>query len=83
MFCKEIEQKLLNKEIDIAVHSMKDVETKIPGDLVIDCFLKREDPRDAWICPRYGSIENFPNLDFYFVFDLDRVRNRRSHTGCN
>ena len=42
LFTKEIEQALMDDEIDIAVHSMKDVATKIPGDLVIDCFLKRE-----------------------------------------
>jgi hydroxymethylbilane synthase len=58
LFTKEIEQALLNKEIDIAVHSMKDVETKIPEGLVIDCFLKREDPRDALLGAK--SIEKLP-----------------------
>ncbi|MAQ55342.1 MAG: hydroxymethylbilane synthase [Rhodospirillales bacterium] len=58
LFTKEIEQALMDDEIDIAVHSMKDVETKIPGDLVVDCFLKREDPRDALLGAK--SVNRLP-----------------------
>ena len=47
LFTKEIEQALLGGAIDIAVHSMKDVETWLPDGLVVDCFLPREDPRDT------------------------------------
>ncbi|WP_279340860.1 hydroxymethylbilane synthase [Zavarzinia aquatilis] len=49
LFTKEIEEALLDGGIDLAVHSMKDVATVLPDDLVIDCFLEREDPRDALI----------------------------------
>jgi hydroxymethylbilane synthase len=47
LFTKEIEQALLAGDIDLAVHSMKDVETWLPDGLVVDCFLPREDPRDT------------------------------------
>jgi hydroxymethylbilane synthase len=47
LFTKEIEQALLNGAIDIAVHSMKDVETWLPDWLTVDCFMPREDPRDT------------------------------------
>nr|WP_199899214.1 hypothetical protein [Sneathiella glossodoripedis] len=49
LFVKEIEESLLRGDIDIAVHSMKDMETTLPPNLVIDCILPREDPRDAFI----------------------------------
>ncbi len=47
LFTKEIEQALLDGAVDIAVHSMKDVETWLPDGLAVDCFLPREDPRDT------------------------------------
>ncbi len=50
LFTKELEEHLLSGRIDFAVHSMKDVETFLPDGLVVDCFLPREDPRDALIC---------------------------------
>lgn len=60
LFLKEIEQALLDKKIDLAVHSLKDVPGRIPQGLVIAAVLEREDPRDAFICMRYKSIEELP-----------------------
>ncbi len=49
LFTKELEEALLRDEIDLAVHSMKDVPTRLPAGLSIGAVLKREDPRDAFI----------------------------------
>lgn len=49
LFTKEIEEALLDESIDIAVHSMKDMPVEQPGGLVIDCYLPREDVRDAFL----------------------------------
>ena len=49
LFVKEIEEAMLRGDIDIAVHSMKDVPTEFPDGLGIDCITMREDPRDALV----------------------------------
>lgn len=49
LFVKEIEEALLRREVDIAVHSMKDVPTEFPEGLHLAVICKREDPRDAFI----------------------------------
>src|SRR3989338_7056654 len=49
LFAKELHQALLDNNIDIAVHSMKDLETPLPEGLAIGAIAKREDPRDAII----------------------------------
>ncbi|MCX8030514.1 MAG: hydroxymethylbilane synthase [Thermodesulfovibrionales bacterium] len=55
LFVKEIEEALLNKTIDIAVHSMKDVPTELPKGLHLLAICEREDPRDAFVSPLKGS----------------------------
>ena len=60
LFTKEIEDALLADEIDVAVHSMKDVPTWLPDGLVIDCLLPREDPRDVLISTAGNSIATLP-----------------------
>ncbi len=60
VFVKELEQALLAKEIDIAVHSMKDVPTQIPPELRIAAVPEREDARDALITNRAASLSELP-----------------------
>ncbi|MDR7073673.1 hydroxymethylbilane synthase [Fictibacillus barbaricus] len=60
LFVKEIEQAMLNKEIDIAVHSMKDMPAALPKGLEISCTPKRVDPRDAFISEKYASLNELP-----------------------
>ena len=60
LFTKELETALAGGEIDIAVHSMKDVPTQLQKGHKIGAVLEREDPRDAYISPKYGSIEELP-----------------------
>lgn len=59
-FAKEIEEALLRKEIDIAVHSMKDMETILPEGLVIPFMLPREDNRDAFLSVNSQNIDDLP-----------------------
>lgn len=60
LFLKEIEQALLDKKVDLAVHSLKDVPGIIPEDLSIEAVLEREDSRDVFVCLTHKSIEELP-----------------------
>lgn len=60
LFAKEIQEQLLAKQIDMAVHSMKDVETETPADLVIPCMLEREDSRDVFLSARVKRFQDLP-----------------------
>jgi hydroxymethylbilane synthase len=61
LFVKEIEEALLSGAIDLAVHSMKDMPTKIPDGLHIGAIPKREDPRDALITRNNIAWANLPS----------------------
>lgn len=56
LFTREIEEALLSGEIDIAVHSMKDMPVEQPGGLVLDTYLPREDVRDAFVSLSGGTL---------------------------
>ena len=60
LFTREIEEDLLAGRIDIAVHSMKDMPTAQPAGLVLDCYLPREDVRDAFVSPHVAGIADLP-----------------------
>ncbi len=60
LFTKEIEQALLAGEIDIAVHSMKDMPVDQPAGLTLDCYLPREDVRDAFVSLAHAGLADLP-----------------------
>lgn len=60
LFVKEIEEALIGKEIDIAVHSMKDLPTELEKGLSIGAILERDDPRDVFISKNYNSLKSLP-----------------------
>jgi hydroxymethylbilane synthase len=61
LFIKEIEEALLREEVDLGVHSMKDVPAELPEGLEISVFPQREDPRDAFVSEKFRSIEELPH----------------------
>ncbi|CAM3288298.1 hydroxymethylbilane synthase [Helicobacter labetoulli] len=60
LFTKELEQKLLDKEIDLAVHSLKDVPVEIMPLLDLAAITEREDCRDCFLSMKYESLESLP-----------------------
>ncbi len=60
LFTREIEEALLAGEIDIAVHSMKDMPTLQPDGLILNTYLPREDVRDAFVSPGYATLSDLP-----------------------
>ena len=60
LFTREIEDALADGGIDIAVHSMKDMPTIQPEGLLLDCYLPREDVRDAFISPGVARLADLP-----------------------
>jgi len=60
LFVKELEQALLNKKADLAVHSMKDVPLELPPELGLHCICEREDQRDVLISNKYANFKDLP-----------------------
>jgi hydroxymethylbilane synthase len=60
MFTKEIEEALLEKRVDLAVHSLKDLPTELASDFEIAAITSREDPRDVFCSINFGDIESLP-----------------------
>jgi hydroxymethylbilane synthase len=60
LFVKEIEEALTAGHIDLAVHSLKDLETWLPDGLAITCVLPRDDPRDAFLSTKAESLAALP-----------------------
>jgi hydroxymethylbilane synthase len=61
LFTREIEEALIDGNIDIAVHSTKDMPVAHPSGLVMDVFLPREDVRDAFVSLKYKSLSDLPD----------------------
>ncbi len=75
VFTKELENALLRKEIDIAVHSLKDLPTTLPKGLTIGAITKREDVRDVFIA-RKGKKKHFAGLPDGAVIATGSLRRR-------
>ncbi len=60
LFVKEIEEALLERRADIAVHSIKDVPATLPDGLALTCIPLREDPRDVLVSPKYKTLAALP-----------------------
>jgi hydroxymethylbilane synthase len=60
LFVKELEQAMLEGRADLAVHSMKDVPSQLPAELVLTTYLEAADPRDAFVSSRYAGIAELP-----------------------
>ncbi len=60
LFVKELEVALEEGRAHIAVHSLKDVPMELPGGFALACVMEREDPRDAFVSPRYANLAELP-----------------------
>ncbi len=60
LFVKELEQSMLDKKADIAVHSMKDVPVELPEGLHLPVICEREDPHDAFVSNHYANLDALP-----------------------
>jgi len=80
LFCKTIEQELLDKNIDIAVHALKDMPTDETKGLLTNCFLERNNPREILISKDNKNIKDLkPNAvvgtsSFRREFQLKKIR---------
>ncbi len=61
LFVKELEAAMIAGEADLAVHSLKDVPMTLPEGFVLAAVSEREDPRDAFVSPRYERLEDLPD----------------------
>lgn len=61
LFIKELETALLDGRADLAVHSLKDVPVDLTTPFSLPVIMERDDPRDAFVSPRYGSLAEMPH----------------------
>ena len=79
LFAKEIEEALIVGRIDLAVHSAKDLETRLPDGLVIACVLPRDDPRDALVSTGAMGLAALPEGAKIGTVSLRREAQLRRH----
>jgi len=80
LFSKKIEQELQQKKIDLAVHALKDMPSEEPEDLLTNCFLERNDPREILISKKNLNLSELPSnavvgtSSFRREFQLKQIR---------
>ncbi|MGL4980624.1 MAG: hydroxymethylbilane synthase, partial [Fusobacteriaceae bacterium] len=72
-FTKEIERDLLDRKIDLAVHSMKDMPIISPDGLICGAIPKREDNRDVFVSKKYNSLQELPEKSIVGTSSLRRT----------
>lgn len=60
LFTKELDEALLDRRIDLAVHSLKDLPTRLPAGIALACVPAREDPRDAFVSLEARTLAELP-----------------------
>ena len=81
LFSKKIENNLINNQIDIAVHALKDMPSEEPEGLITNCFLERNDPREVLISKNNNQIRNLKTNSVIGTsslrreYQLKRIRN--------
>ena len=78
LFVKELEVALEAGRADLAVHSLKDVPMELPAGFALACVMEREDPRDAWVSPRYAALDALPPGACVGTSSLRRVAQLRA-----
>jgi hydroxymethylbilane synthase len=73
LFVKELEVALEERRADLAVHSLKDVPMDMPDGFALAAVLEREDPRDAFVSPRFASLADLPQGAVVGTSSLRRV----------
>ena len=73
LFVKELETALEQGKADLAVHSLKDVPMDLPEGFALACVMEREDPRDAFVSPRYAGLDDLPQGAVVGTSSLRRV----------
>jgi len=73
LFVKELEVALEEGRADLAVHSLKDVPMELPEGFALACVMEREDPRDAFVSPKYAKLSALPQGAVVGTSSLRRV----------
>lgn len=73
LFVKELEVALEEGRADLAVHSLKDVPMELPAGFALACVMEREDPRDAFVSPKYTGLSALPQGAVVGTSSLRRV----------
>ena len=60
LFVKELEAALEDRRADLAVHSLTDMPMDLPAGFALAAVMEREDPRDAWVSPRFATLDALP-----------------------